>query len=700
MNTKPEDFINRELSWIEFNQRVLDKARDKNTPIFERAKFLAISATNLDEFIQVRIASLKDMEHAGYKKKDISGMDPTEQLEAVGTRLEEFIKKQYSVFKNSLLPKFKEEGLCEFVTPDQLTKDEKELMDKYFLYDVYPVLSPMAVDYARPFPHIKSNILHMAVMLKNPMKEVKKKKDKYDLAIIEISPLLLSRVVDSSKDNESGEGIVVRKFTMIEDIIAMYLDQIFAPNEIIAYGTFRIIRNGDLPSDVEEAEDLLKEIENKLKKRKWGEVIHLEYSSKMDKRILNRLKKELKVKNKDVYRIKGPIDLSFIAALDTCFKEDKDKLGQYFYVPFTPPQLNISPAKSMLDFIREGDFMSYYPYDDYESDVVRFITDAAADPDVVSIRQTLYRVSDESPIVKALMNAAESGKQVVVLVELQARFDEASNIIWAKRLENAGAHVIYGYGGMKTHAKLCAVVRNENGHFKYYSHIGTGNYNEKSAKIYTDLSLFTADDTIGEIIGKLFNALSGFSGIPDTDLLLIAPNNLKKKILELIQREIIRTKDSNGDYIGRIIMKCNSLSDKEIITALYEASAAGVQIDLIVRGICCLKPHVYDLSDNITVRSIVGRFLEHARIYSFGAGCEPDIYIGSADMMPRNLDHRIETLVKLTEPAINKYAQKILAVQLKDNMNAKVMRSDGTYKKVQKRGNPLDCHDPSMMEGL
>ena len=691
--TKPENFINRELSWIEFNKRVLEKARNKDVPFFERAKFLSISATNLDEFITVRVGSLKDMEHAGYKKKDISGMDPTEQLDAIRTRLEEFFKKQYSTYKRSLLPKLKAARIAEFVTPSDLTMDEIKNMDYYFVHVMYPLLTPMAVDFSRPFPCIKSNVIHMAALLKDPRKSEGKKK--YDLAIIEIPTNILPRMINVATDEpQQGSMLDCTRIVLAEDILEMYLDQIFAPNEIVTSGTFKIIRNGDLPSNVDEAEDLLKEIENKLKKRKWGEVIHLQYSSKMDKRLLNRLKKELKVKSKDIYRIKGPIDLSFMDQLKDFYVTGLNTKYSVTYEPRKSTTSFVIPKdETIFDLIKRRDVAQYHPFNDFESSVVRFIEEAANDPDVVSIKQTLYRVSKDSAVVKALMTAAENGKHVTVLVELMARFDEASNIIWAKRLENAGAHVIYGYKKIKTHAKLCLVIRKENGDYRYYTHIGTGNYNEVSAKIYTDFSLLTANQEIGDNVGKVFNMLTGFSETPESEDLLVAPDTLKKQIIKLIWNETDKTKDPETDYTGRIIMKCNSLSDKDIIQALYGASCAGVKVDLIVRGICCLRPRVYGLSENITVRSIVGRYLEHARIYSFGTGEDQVIYIGSADLMPRNLDYRVEVLVKLLDKNAKDFANIILNTQLNDNFNSKVMLPDGSYKKVQKRGNKVDSQD-------
>ena len=661
----PKYYTNRELSWILFNHRVLSEARDKNNPLFERLKFLSITASNLDEFFMIRVASLKDMVNAKYQKPDIAGLTPAEQLERLDVAIHELVELQYSTYNRALVPRCKQNGLQIIGRHEDLTKKEAAFIDKYFEENVYPVLTPMAVDSSRPFPLIRNKTLNIAALVRK-----KDEKEELEFATVQV-PSVLSRIVELP----SGEGD--RRIIFLEEIIERNMHKLFLNYDIVCAYPFRIMRNADLTIEEDEAADLLKEIEKQLKKRQWGEAIRLEVAAGCDKRLLGLLKDELRIEEQNIYAIEGPLDLTVL--MKVYGLEGFEHLKASKFVPRQVPQL---PAGCVIfDEIRKGDILLHHPYQTFEP-VVQFIRQAARDPEVLAIKQTLYRVSGNSPIIAALALAAENGKQVTVLVELKARFDEENNIVWARMLEKAGCHVIYGLVGLKTHSKITLVVRREEDGIRRYVHLGTGNYNDATAKLYTDIGLLTCSENIGEDATAVFNMLSGYSEPLMWNKLSLAPLWLKKKFLHLIEREKKFAKEGRP---ARIIAKMNSLCDQDIIAALYKASAAGVQIDLIVRGICCLKTGIPGVSKNITVRSIVGNFLEHSRIFYFENDEHYEIYCGSADWMPRNLERRVEILFPVDRQELKEKLLHILRCQLEDNTKASVLRSDGTYQKAEKR---------------
>ena len=662
---KKENYTNREYSWLLFNYRIINEAKDKNIPLFERIKFLSISASNLDEFFMIRVASLIDLVHADVRKKDIAGLNPLAQLELIIPEMKKMINSQYSSFNRSLLPALETNGLKIVKHYEELTDKQAEFVDQYFEKEVYPVLTPMAVDSSRPFPLISNKTLNIGALIHD------KKKNVIDIATVQV-PSVLNRIVQLPQTGAAKEII------LLEEIIEKNLSKLFLNYEIVCAHPYRIMRNADLAIDEEDAADLLKEIEKQIKKRAWGEVIKLEVEDTMDKRLLKALKKQLNVSENAIYPINGPLDLTFL--MKVYGLEGFDKLKVKKYIP--QPVQGLNNEENIFDQIKRKDILLHHPYDEF-TPVVDFIRQAAADPNVLAIKQTLYRVSGNSPIVAALANAAENGKQVTVLVELKARFDEENNIIWAKKLEKAGCHVIYGLVGLKTHSKIALVIRREEDGIRRYVHLGTGNYNDITAKLYTDMGMFTASDLIGEDATAVFNMLSGYSEPPTWNKLLVAPIWMKDRFLSLIQREAENAKQGKE---ARIIAKMNSLCDPVIIKALYEASCAGVKIDLIVRGICCLKAGVKNVSENITVRSLVGNFLEHSRIFYFYNDGFEDIYMGSADWMPRNLDKRVEITFPVEDVDLKQKVIEILQVQLADTLKAHVMQPDGSYEKLDLRG--------------
>lgn len=666
----PEYYENRELSWIKFDRRVLNEARDKSIPLLERLKFVSITSSNLDEFFMVRVASLKDMVHANYKKKDIAGMTASEQLAAINRETRKLVDTQYSTYMRSLVPMLKKEGIHIIDAHEHLSKEQEEFADRYFMESVYPVLTPMAVDASRPFPLIRNKTLNIAALLLNKQS----KKEETVFATVQV-PGVLPRLVQIPGE----EGTVV--FLLLEQIIERNIDKLFSNYKVLCAHPYRIMRNADLTIDEDEASDLLKEIQNKLKMRQWGEVIRLEVEDRMDKKLLRFLRTELKVAEEDIFHIAGPIDLTFLMKMYGI--EGYDDLRYAPYIPQRVPE--IEPGSNIFDAIREGDIFLHHPYETFDP-VVDFIRQASKDPDVLAIKQTLYRVSGNSPIISSLAQAAENGKQVTVLVELKARFDEEHNIVWAKKLEQAGCHVIYGLVGLKTHSKIALVVRREDDGIRRYVHLGTGNYNDSTAKLYTDCGIFTCKESIGEDATAVFNMLSGYSEPRSWNELILAPYWLRDKFLYLIRRE---TKHAKAGGEAHIIAKMNSLCDKKVIAALYEASANGVKIDLIVRGICCLKVGIPGVSENITVRSIVGNFLEHSRIFYFENNGDTEIYMGSADWMPRNLDRRVEIIFPVLEESLKEKAFHILEVELADNVKANLLDKEGNYEKVDKRGKAL-----------
>ena len=675
----PEYYENRELSWLKFDARVLNEAKDKSIPLLERLKFVSITSSNLDEFFMVRVASLKDMVHADYRKRDIAGMTASEQLDRINTATRKLVESQYNTYNRSLVPLMAANGIHIIEKYEELTAEQAAYVDRYFEEDVYPVLTPMAVDASRPFPLIRNKTLNIAALLSS--KKDEKHKDAVEFATVQV-PGVLPRLVPIPADTSENSGEVEgRTFILLEQIIEKNIDKLFLNYHVLCAHPYRVMRNADLPIDEDEAADLLKEIQKQLKKRQWGEVIRLEVEASVDKKLLRFLKDELKVAEEDIFQISGPIDLTFLMkmyGLSGC-----DSLR---YEPYKPQRVpEIEPGEDIFEAIRVGDILLHHPYETFDP-VVDFIRQAASDPDVLAIKQTLYRVSGNSPIIASLAQAAENGKQVSVLVELKARFDEENNIVWAKKLEQAGCHVIYGLVGLKTHSKIALVVRREEDGIRRYVHLGTGNYNDSTAKLYTDCGIFTCNEAIGEDATAVFNMLSGYSEPLSWNELVLAPIWLRTRFMRLIARE---TKHAREGKPARIVAKMNSLCDEGIIAALYEASAAGVEIELIVRGICCLKVGIPGISENIHVRSIVGNFLEHSRIFFFLNDGEEELYMGSADWMPRNLDRRVEILFPVLDDTLKEKVKHILNVELADNTKAHVLKPDGEYEKIDRRGKVL-----------
>ena len=676
-----EYFTNRELSWLKFNIRVLNEAEDDDVKLFERLKFLSITSSNLDEFFMVRIASLKDMVDADYKKKDISGMSAEKQLGILTKETHDFVKKQYEVYNKSLVPLLKKENLHIISHGDELDANEKKFIDEYFDEFVYPVLTPMAVDASRPFPLVRNKTLNIAALIRKRKEEhaKKKKKDVYlgnvdadlDFAMVQV-PSVLPRIVEIPTEFEE------RKIIYLEDIIEKNIDKLFLNYEVISAATFRVMRNAEFKLDEDDASDLLEEIKKKLKKRQWGEAIRLEAEERMDASLLNFLKSELNVDEEDIFKINGPLDLTVLMKIYSL--EGFERLKDKKHVPVMNQRF--IDCEDIFEEIKKKDILLSHPYESFDP-VIDFVSKAAADKNVLAIKQTLYRVSGNSPIIKALANAADNGKQVTVLVELKARFDEENNINWARMLEKAGCHVIYGLVGLKTHSKITLVVRREEDGIRRYVHLGTGNYNDSTAKLYTDLGMFTARESYGEDATAVFNMLSGYSEPPFWKRYVVAPLWMKDIFLKKISQ--CEEAAGRGSEV-RIIAKMNSLSDKDIICALYSASCAGVKIDLIVRGICCLKVGIKGVSENITVRSIVGTFLEHARIFDFRIDGEEEIFLGSADWMNRNLEKRVEIVFPVADEDIIKSIKHYLDVELEDNVKASILLPDGRYEKVERGG--------------
>ena len=670
---KPEHYENREISWLKFNERILGEARDKENLLFERLKFLSITASNLDEFFMVRVASLKDMVHADYTKKDIAGLSAKEQLAKINVLTHEMIEKQYSTYNRSLLPQLASNGLRVISHHEDLDEEQKKFVDHYYHENVYPVLTPMAVDSSRKFPLIRNKSLNIGAILRK--KDAEKAEEEF--ATVQV-PAVLPRIIRLPDDKEGNVQVI-----LLEQIIERNISALFMSYDVICAHPYRIMRNADLTIEEDEAEDLLKEIQKQIKKRQWGEAIRLEVEDGMEQPLLKVLKKELQIKNDDIYKINGPLDLTFLMKMYGM--EGFDHLRAKKHVPAAVP--NLHGNYNIFDEIAKGDILLHHPYQSFDP-VVKLIQKAAVDPQVLAIKQTLYRVSGNSPIIAALAQAAENGKQVSVLVELKARFDEENNIVWAKMLEKAGCHVIYGLVGLKTHSKITLVVRLEEEGIRRYVHLGTGNYNDATAKLYTDIGLLTCSQGIGEDATAVFNMLSGYSEPLHWDKLSLAPLWLRNKFLELIARE----KDNAlSGKEGRIIAKMNSLCDKEIIDALYDASRAGVKIELIVRGICCIKSGIPGISENITVRSIIGEFLEHSRIYYFWNDGKEEVYCSSADWMPRNLDRRVEILFPIDNDSLKEEILEMLKILLSDNVKAQLMQPDGTYERIDRRGKVLLC---------
>ena len=664
--TKPEYFYNRELSWLKFNLRVLKEAMGKETPLLERLKLIAISASNLDEFFMVRVAGLWSNFDSGVEKRDASGMSVHEQLVAISQAAHEQVRTQ----TKSLIALMAEMDAVKlhFRRVKDLSELGKDWLEEYYREVVFPVLTPMAVDASRPFPFLANKTLNLAV-------ELIKADGEHSMGLIQV-PSVLDRIVEVEPEGK-------RTFVFLEDIIASHCHDLFKGCHILDMVSFRVTRDSDLDLEEDDSVDLMKEVEESLRKRKRGAAVRLEIFKTNNNRIKKFLEENLDVTEMEVYEINGPLD-------PTCFFKFIGMKGMWpwLYEPFVPQRpLELPDDSDLFAAIRENDILLHHPYESFDP-VVKLVSDAADDPQVLAIKQTLYRVSGNSPIVAALARAAENGKQVTVLVELKARFDEENNILWARRLEKAGCHVIYGLVGLKTHAKIILIVRKEDNGIRRYLHLGTGNYNDSTAKLYTDLGLMTANDEFGSDASAFFNLLSGYSEPPVWNKLVMAPLGLREKIYALIDNEIAMVRAGRE---GHIIAKMNSLIDQPVIQKLYEASAAGVHIDLIVRGICGLRTGIEGISDNITVRSIVGRQLEHSRIFWFANGGEAQLYLSSADWMPRNLNDRVELFFPVeTEEHIHRI-KALLDLYLRDNVGAHMMQSNGTYRRVRNKLEPVSA---------
>ena len=674
---KPGDkFYNRELSWLEFNNRILHEARDTKNPLLERLNFLAITASNLDEFYIVRVASLRDMASVNFEERDIAGLTVNEQLSLIDDKTRKLMHLMYSTYTRSLVPSLKQEQIY-ISYYDELPPEMQSTCDEYFKTELYPILTPMAVDQSRPFPLIYNRMLNLCVMLdgKGIVDSHKDDEQRIVYATLQV-PNVVPRLFKIEGDN--NEVILIP----IESIIRANLDMLFTGQKVLGSGCYRIMRNADLDIDEDEAEDLLKEIEEQVRKRRYGQIIRLEVEDDIDPDILDYIIDELKISNEDIFSVAGPIDLTFLSKVNSLV--GKDRYNDLRYPEHTPaaPAMFDESLDNIFDQIKAKDRLVHHPYESFEP-VLEFVRQAARDPNVLAIKQTLYRVSSKSPIIASLLEAARNGKQVMVLVELKARFDEQNNINWAKKLEDAGCHVIYGLVGLKTHSKITLVVRKEEDGIRRYLHLATGNYNDITAKIYTDIGLFTASESFGEDASEFFNMLSGYS-IPSTwRKLVAAPIWMKDYFIKNIRREAEFAKEGKP---SRIVAKINSLVDGTIINELYKASKAGVKIDLIVRGICCLKAGIPELSENITVRSITGRFLEHSRIFLFNNGGNEDLYLASADWMPRNLDRRVELMFPVEDPDCRSRIMEILDIELSDTMRANYLYPDGNYHKLDLRG--------------
>ncbi|MBE9251124.1 polyphosphate kinase 1 [Dolichospermum sp. LEGE 00240] len=677
----PQYYINRELSWLEFNNRVLHEACDPRTPLLERLKFLAIFSSNLDEFFMVRVAGLKQQVEATVNLLTPDGRTPQKQLDDIRLHLNPQLKKHNGEFEEVLRPLLVQQGIY-ILDYIELNPKQRSYLDNYFEEQIFPVLTPLAVDPSHPFPHISNLSLNLAVVVKNPDTEeeffARVKVPQVLPRFLPLPPEL--RVQDNGK-------IATWSGIPLEQAIAHNLESLFPGMSIQEYHPFRITRDADLELEEDEADDLLLAIEQELRKRRMGgNTVRLEIRSQTPALVRSRLLEDLGLTESDIYEVDGLLalrDLMYFLALPLPELKDPPRQSvvpsrlQRLREPCIDTDvLEQEEGKDFFSIIREKDLLVHHPYQSFSGTVVRFITSAAHDPNVLAIKMTLYRTSGDSPIVNALIAAAENGKQVSVLVELKARFDEENNIYWARRLERVGVHVVYGLVGLKTHSKIVLVVRREKDRMRRYVHIGTGNYNPKTARLYTDLGLFSCREELGADLTDVFNFLTGYSRQKSYREIMVAPVNMRDRFLELIKREIDNVQ--NG-FSGRIVAKMNALVDPQIISALYEASRAGVQIDLIIRGICCLRPGLPNLSDNIRVISIIGRFLEHSRIYYFYNHNQEEIYIGSADWMRRNLDRRVEVITPIKDQEIAKDLQEILGIMLADNRHAWELQPDGNY---------------------
>ncbi|WP_347057617.1 RNA degradosome polyphosphate kinase [Blastococcus sp. HT6-30] len=659
-------YLNRELSWLDFNSRVLELAEDDSLPLLERVKFLAIFASNLDEFYMVRIAGLKRRRSTGLTVRSPDGLTIREQLERVTTRTQELVQRHSDVFNKDVLPRLEETGI-RIVHWEDLEEDAMRRLRDYFRDQVFPVLTPLAVDPAHPFPYISGLSLNLAVSVQDP-----------DSNTPRFARLKVPNNVPRFVPVASQDDTVI--FLPLEDLIAAHLPQLFPGLDVLDHHFFRVTRNADVEVEEDRDEDLLQALERELARRRFGPAVRLEVAEPMDPRILEVLISELEVSPADVVHVPGLLDLASLMAL---YDLDRPELKDEPFVPATHPRLSEGETpKSVFATLREGDVLVHHPYHSFATSVQRFIEQAAADPNVLAIKQTLYRTSGDSPIVNALIEAAEAGKQVVVLVEIKARFDEEANISWARSLERAGCHVVYGLVGLKTHCKTALVVRREQGMIRRYCHIGTGNYNPKTARIYEDFGILTADPRVGADLTDLFNVLTGYSRQTNYRTLMVAPHGIRNGLVEKIRREARHAGDGRPSGIR---IKANSVVDERLIDALYEASRAGVPVELFVRGICALRPGVPGLSETIRVRSIVGRFLEHSRVISFLNGGEPEWWIGSADLMHRNLDRRVEVLLRVCDEAARRQLEETLSPAMEPGVRSWELRSDGQWDRLEGR---------------
>ncbi|MEH7110290.1 RNA degradosome polyphosphate kinase [Bacillus sp. JJ1764] len=662
-------FNNREISWLDFNGRVLEEALDERNPLLERLKYLSIFSSNLDEFFMVRVARLKNQAKAGKNRSEKKGgLSSSQQLKVIGEKVHSLVHLQYDTYNKILIPNLFEEKI-EILKIRDLNPEQIKDLENYFDEQIFPVLTPMAVDAYHRFPMLLNKSINLAVALnhKTVNEETYSK-----VALVEV-PSFLERFIPVNSASER------MKFILLEDLISYFISKLFIGYEIVSVTAFRITRNADLTLDEEEAQDLLKDMEKELKKRKWGMAVRLEIQhTGFPSHFLHYLMDKLEIGKNDVYEIDGPLDLTMFLKLYSKLEHHFDHLVYDHLIPHTPQDL--LSGNNIFEKISERDILLHHPYDSFEP-VIEFISKASVDPDVLAIKQTLYRVSGHSPIIEALKRAAENGKQVTVLVELKARFDEQKNVQWSKELEDAGCHVIYGMSHLKTHSKITLIVRKKKNRIERFVHLGTGNYNDQTAKLYTDFSLFTSKRKFGIDATNFFNYLSGYTDKPMYNHLSVAPFDIRKDFIELINEEITFQKRYGNGYI---IAKMNSLSDKKIIMKLYEASIAGVKIDLIVRGICCVRPGIKGVSENIRVRSIVGKFLEHSRIYYFRHNGEEKTFLSSADMMTRNLDKRVEILFPIFDGNIKLQLNHILRTLLADNVKAREQDHEGHYHYVKR----------------
>ncbi|WP_435132614.1 RNA degradosome polyphosphate kinase [Actinacidiphila sp. bgisy144] len=663
-------FLDRERSWLAFNERVLELAEDPTTPLLERANFLAIFASNLDEFFMVRVAGLKRRMATGVATRSASGLQPRDVLDLILTRSRELMARHAACFQNDVGPQLADEGI-HVIRWGDLTGQEQARLATLFRKQIFPVLTPLAVDPAHPFPYISGLSLNLAVVVRNPVSGHE------HFARVKVPPIL-SRLLEASP----------QRYVPLEDVIAAHLDELFPGMEVLDHHMFRVTRNEDLEVEEDDAENLLQALEKELMRRRFGPPVRLEVEESIAPRVLDLLVHELKMKHTEVYPLPGPLDLTGLFAIAAL---DREELKFPPYVAGTHRDLAEVESATPPDIfaaMRERDILLHHPYDSFSTSVQSFLDQAAADPDVLAIKQTLYRTSGDSPIVDALIDAAEAGKQVLVLVEIKARFDEQANIKWARKLEEAGCHVVYGLVGLKTHCKLSLVVRQEGDTLRRYSHVGTGNYHPKTARLYEDLGLLTADPKVGADLSHLFNRLSGYSRRETYNRLLVAPRSLRDGLIQRILAEIGHHRAGRP---ASVRIKVNSIVDEVVVDALYRASQAGVPVDIWVRGICAVRPGVPGLSENIRVRSVLGRFLEHSRVFVFGNGGEPEVWIGSADMMHRNLDRRIEALVRVTDPVHRATLDGLLETGMSDATSSWHLAADGDWTRhsTDSEGRPL-----------